>query len=512
MDDTVEEQNTGREWPEVISEAQRLWTTCAALLREQVSDPVWHTAFEGVRAVDYDGHTLILGVPSTLAKDRIEGRYVGLVRDALVEAGAAHAHLRLQIDVAPPAQLWTVPNPSDYPPGPATTAPYGRPASGLGPPPGRVGPGDGDMGQAMGGVRANDLAGPGAPGPGPGDNGGVALNTRYTFENFVTGGSNRFAHAAAQSVAEMPARKFNPLFIYGDAGLGKTHLLQSIASYVHDNYPAYRVRYVTSETFLNEFIDSMHSDSRDAFKRRYRDVDVLLVDDVQFFEGKQETVEEFFHTFNHLHQTSRQIVLSSDRSPDQIGIEDRLRSRFQQGLLTDIQPPELETRLAILRKKAELETQRIPGDVLEFIATNITDNIRVLEGALIRVSAFANLTHEPLTVERSAQVLADLLNENQPRPITPALILEETAKFFGFTVEEITSKHRQRPLVTARQIAMYVMRELTELSYPNIAREFGGRDHTTVIHAVEKIGGLMSKDRQIYDQVTRLQQAVRQGG
>jgi chromosomal replication initiator protein len=473
----------------VMSDAQRLWSTCAALLRAQVSDLVWHTAFEGVRATDFDGRMLTLGVPSTLAKERIEGRYLGLVQDALVEAGAAGAQLRLQIDVAPPPELWSVQMPAERPaPGPLPAGDQGTPGRGPG----------GGAGQAS---RS-----------GSDDDTGTELNPRYTFENFVIGGSNRFAHAAAQSVAEMPARKYNPLFIYGDAGLGKTHLLQGIASYVHDNYPAYRVRYVTSETFLNEFIDSMHSDSRDAFKRRYRDIDVLLVDDVQFFEGKQETVEEFFHTFNHLHQTSRQIVLSSDRPPDQIGIEDRLRSRFKQGLMTDIQPPELETRLAILRKKAELETTRIPPEVLEFIATNITDNIRVLEGALIRVSAFASLTHEPLTVERATQVLADLLSENQPRPITPQIILEETAKFYGFTVDEIISKHRQRPLVTARQVGMYVMRELTELSYPNIAREFGGRDHTTVIHAVEKIGGLMSKDRQIYDQVTRLQQAVRQGG
>jgi chromosomal replication initiator protein len=475
----------------VMSDAQRLWSTCAALLRAQVSDLVWHTAFEGVRATEFDGRTLTLGVPSTLAKERIEGRYLGLVRDALVEAGAADTQLRLQIDVAPPPELWSVQMPAE------------RPATAM-VPGGRPGPAP----------RGPSPSGPGniAPVVGSADDTGTELNPRYTFENFVIGGSNRFAHAAAQSVAEMPARKYNPLFIYGDAGLGKTHLLQAIATYVHDNYPAHRVRYVTSETFLNEFIDSMQSDSRDAFKRRYRDIDVLLVDDVQFFEGKQETVEEFFHTFNHLHQTNRQIVLSSDRPPDQIGIEDRLRSRFKQGLMTDIQPPELETRLAILRKKAELETTRIPSEVLEFIATNITDNIRVLEGALIRVSAFASLTHEPLTVERATQVLADLLSENQPRPITPQLILEETAKFYGFTVEEIISKHRQRPLVTARQVGMYVMRELTELSYPNIAREFGGRDHTTVIHAVEKIGALMSKDRQIYDQVTRLQQAVRQGG
>jgi chromosomal replication initiator protein len=449
---------------------------------------VWHTAFEGVRAVDYDGDVLTLGVPNPLAKERIEGRYLGLVRDALVEAGAPHAELRLRIEPAEPPPLWTVPRPS----------PVAPDASAMEPP---------------GSVRAVSVdTHLESPLRTAGQGGDVQLNPRYTFENFVIGGSNSFAHAAALSVAETPARKFNPLFIYGHAGLGKTHLLQAIASYVTYNYPAYRVRYVTSETFLNEFIDSMHSDSRDAFKRRYRDVDVLLVDDVQFFEGKQETLEEFFHTFNHLHQTSRQIVLSSDRPPDQIGIEDRMRSRFQQGLMTDIQPPALETRMAILRKKADLESStRIPNDVLELIATNIKDNIRVLEGALIRVSAFASLTHEPLTVERATQVLADLLSENQPRPITPQLILEETAKQFGFTVDDVTSKHRQRPLVTARQIAMYVMRELTDLSYPNIAREFGGRDHTTVIHAVDKIGGLMSKDRQIYDQVTRLMKAVRQG-
>jgi chromosomal replication initiator protein len=488
----------------VMSDAHRLWNMCAALLRAQVSDPVWHTAFEGVRAVDYDGHALTLGVTSPLAKERIEGRYLGLVRDALTEAGAPHVELLLRIEPLEPPTLWTVPTPQassrsaappGSPPGPAPVTRSLGPTGAPGPPgaPGSLP----DAGRQIGG---------GTP-----PTGDVELNPRYTFENFVIGGSNRFAHAAAQSVAEMPARRWNPLFVYGDAGLGKTHLLQAIASYVNDNYPAYRVRYVTSETFLNEFIDSMQSGSRDGFKRRYRDIDVLLVDDVQFFQGKQETLEEFFHTFNHLHQTNRQIVLSSDRAPDQIGFEDRLRSRFQQGLLTDIQPPELETRLAILRKKAELETARIPPEVLEFIATNIKDNIRVLEGALIRVSAFASLTHEPITVDRATQVLADLLSESQPRPITPQLILDEAAAQFGFTVEDLQSKHRQRPLVTARQIAMYVMRELTELSYPNIAREFGGRDHTTVIHAVEKIGALMSKDRQIYDQVTRLMKSVRQG-
>jgi chromosomal replication initiator protein len=488
-----------------MSEAHRLWNMCAGLLRAQVSDPVWHTAFEGVRAVGYDGRTLTLGVPSPLAKERIEGRYLGLVRDALTEAGVPHIELMLRIEPPEPPSLWTVPDPQagdglrqDAPR--SSSLPGAMPAAVGGYPPART--------PAAGSTPPSP---PGGGGETAAATGEIELNPRYTFENFVIGGSNRFAHAAAQSVAEMPARRWNPLFIYGDAGLGKTHLLQAIATYVNDNYPAYRVRYVTSETFLNEFIESMQSGSRDGFKRRYRDVDVLLVDDVQFFQGKQETLEEFFHTFNHLHQTNRQIVLSSDRAPDQIGFEDRMRSRFQQGLLTDIQPPELETRLAILRKKAELESARIPPEVLEFIATNIKDNIRVLEGALIRVSAFASLTHEPITVDRATQVLADLLSENQPHPITPQLILDEAAGQFGFTVEDLKSKHRQRPLVTARQIAMYVMRELTELSYPNIAREFGGRDHTTVIHAVEKIGALMSKDRQIYDQVTRLIRAVRQG-
>ena len=272
------------------------------------------------------------------------------------------------------------------------------------------------------------------------------INPRYTFDTFVIGPSNRFAHAAALAVAETPARKYNPLFIYGDAGLGKTHLLQAIGHYVRENYPTYRVRYVTSETFLNEFIDAVRTGTNDAFKRRYRDIDVLLVDDIQFIEGKKETQEEFFHTFNHLHQANRQIVLSSDRPPDAIGtLEDRLRSRFKMGLITDVQPPDLETRLAILRNKAERETTWVPPEVLEFIATNITDNIRVLEGALIRVAAFASLTSEPLTIDTASSVLGDLLTATQPRPITPQVILEATSKMFGIPIEEIIGKKRQRP-------------------------------------------------------------------
>ena len=449
-----------------VNEAQRLWDECASILQAQVSEPVWLTSFEAARAVSLDAGVLTLAVPSFLAKERIEGRYLSMVRDALTDVGAAEIELTLQIAPREPEPAWTVAPP----------------------------------------VAA-------APAPSAMDSAGVLLqdiNARYTFDTFVIGPSNRFAHAAALAVAETPARKYNPLFIYGDAGLGKTHLLQAIAHYVRENYPTYRVRYVTSEAFLNEFIDAVRNKTNDAFKRRYRDIDVLLIDDIQFIEGKTETQEEFFHTFNHLHQANRQIVLSSDRSPDAIGtLEDRLRSRFKMGLITDVQPPDLETRLAILRNKAEREAAWVPPEVLEFIATNITDNIRVLEGALIRVAAFASLTAEELTVETAASVLGDLLTSRQPRAITPQVILEATSKMFGIPIEEIIGKKRQRPLVTARQVAMYVFRDITDLSYPAIAREFGGRDHTTVIHAVEKITSQMGTQRATYDQVTALVQTIR---
>jgi len=444
-----------------VNEAQRLWDECAGILQVQVSEPVWLTSFEGVRAVRLDGGVLTIAVPSFLAKERIEGRYLSMVRDALSEIGGAGVELALEIAPSEPEPEWTVAPPQAVP-------------------------------TAGGDLPVHDI------------------NLRYTFDTFVIGPSNRFAHAAALAVAETPARKYNPLFIYGDAGLGKTHLLQAIGHYVRENYPTYRVRYVTSETFLNEFIDAVRTGSNDAFKRRYRDIDVLLVDDIQFIEGKKETQEEFFHTFNHLHQANRQIVLSSDRPPDAIGtLEDRLRSRFKMGLITDVQPPDLETRLAILRNKAEREATWVPPEVLEFIATNITDNIRVLEGALIRVAAFASLTSEQLTIDTASSVLGDLLTATQPRPITPQVILEATSKMFGIPIEEIIGKKRQRPLVTARQVAMYVFRDLTDLSYPAIAREFGGRDHTTVIHAVEKISAQMRTQRPTYDQVTELVQTIR---
>jgi len=332
-----------------------------------------------------------------------------------------------------------------------------------------------------------------------------SLNPRYTFDAFVIGSSNRFAHAAAQRVAETPASSYNPLFIYGDSGLGKTHLLHAIGHYVVENFASKRIRYVSTETLMNEFVDAIRNKSQMTFKRRYRECDVLLVDDIQFMENKEQLQEEFFHTFNWLYEGNKQIVLSSDRHPRSIAtLEDRLRSRFEWGLTTDVQPPELETRLAILRKKADGDQMPIPGEVLELIATHVRDNIRELEGALIRVSAYASLNREPPTLEMAERVLSDILDAGRPRQITPKVILDATATAFGFSIEDICGPNRRRPLVNARQISMYVFRELTDFSYPAIAREFGGRDHTTVIHAVEKVSGLMKERRQVYDQVTEL--------
>ena len=463
-----------------MTDARALWDACAAALRIEVSEAVWQTTFNLVSPVDFDGRRLRLGVPNSLIKERFEGRFRSLVTDALETAGWPGIEVMVQVSApsAPASPL-------------VDTTPDTR----------WVAPRKLTEDAPANGEHGNDR---------PGADDGV--NPRYTFEAFVTGSSNRFAQAAALSVAELPARFYNPLFIYGDAGLGKTHLLQAIAHYVRENYRNYRVRYVSTETFLNQYVDSIRAGTPQDFKRHYREMDVLLVDDIQFMEGKEGLQEEFFHTFNYLYEANRQIVLSSDRPPDAIStLEDRLRSRFKMGLITDIQPPDLETRLAILRKKAEQASAPINSDVLEFIASHITNNIRELEGALIRVAAYASLNREPLSVELAERVLADSLRDKGPRIITPDLILEMTCTRFGFPLEEIKGKSRRRPLVAARQVAMYVMRELTDLSYPAIAREFGGRDHTTVIHAVDKISTQMQERRQTYDQVTELITALKSG-
>ncbi len=472
-----------------MGDAQLLWTACARVIREQVSDAVWQSTFALVSAGDGPDSTVVLEVPSPWIKERIESRYLDMLRHALSDVGGS-GHLAIEIkpqaaesvDLVDPLQL---PGLSEGDGEPAARMPAVEPAIDLGSEPA---------------VRTSS------------NRSGDTLNPRYTFDAFVIGSSNRFAHAAALTVAERPGLTYNPLFVYGDAGLGKTHLLQAVGHYVTENYRGYRVRYVSSETFLNDFVDAIRTGVQDSFKRRYRGVDLLLVDDIQFFEGKKETLEEFFHTFNALHELGRQVVLSSDRRPDDLpALEDRLRSRFKAGLVTDIQPPDLETRLAILRKKAEGHSSAFPDDVLTYIAANITDSVRELEGAHTRVAAFTSVYNRPLSVPLAEEVLGDLLSDRQPRAITPDVILQAASKLFGFGPEELLSSSRTRPLVTARQIAMYVCRELTDLSFPQIAKAFGKSDHTTVIHAVNKIEKQMAERRQVYEQVNELTQLVKSG-
>ncbi|MEU3981565.1 chromosomal replication initiator protein DnaA [Streptomyces sp. NPDC026672] len=378
-------------------------------------------------------------------------------------------------------------------------------------------------GQAhRGGPGGVNLPSPGGPGPlgaqpapasGPGEP-TARLNPKYLFDTFVIGASNRFAHAAAVAVAEAPAKAYNPLFIYGESGLGKTHLLHAIGHYARSLYPGTRVRYVSSEEFTNEFINSIRDGKGDSFRKRYREMDILLVDDIQFLADKESTQEEFFHTFNTLHNANKQIVLSSDRPPKQlVTLEDRLRNRFEWGLITDVQPPELETRIAILRKKAVQEQLNAPPEVLEFIASRISRNIRELEGALIRVTAFASLNRQPVDLGLTEIVLKDLIpgGEDSAPEITATAIMGATADYFGLTVEDLCGTSRGRALVTARQIAMYLCRELTDLSLPKIGAQFGGRDHTTVMHADRKIRALMAERRSIYNQVTELTNRIKNG-
>lgn len=461
-------------------ESATIWAACSEAIRLQVSDVVWQMNFQSTTATNVTDEELVISVPSTVVRDRIDGRYREIVQDALTELSDGKLKLRFEVvtdndllDTAPVVPL-AVEETSFVP-----------------------------INKTAQSVQQQNTQ-PSSP--------AASFGKRLTFDDFVVGTSNRFAAAAALAVAETPGRNYNPLFIYGDAGLGKTHLLHAIANYVRDHYPTHRVRYVSSEVFMNRFVEAIRNKTLPEFKQYYREIDVLLIDDIQFMEGKQGLQEEFFHTFNSLHQAGGQIVLSSDRPPDAIPtLEDRLKSRFKMGLITDIQPPDIETRLAILRKKAEDTSSKvkIPAEVLLFIAENITDNIRELEGALTRVTAFSSLNDVQLTEDMARTVLQDLITANKPLRITPDLILEKTIEMYSFTLDELTGGSRRRPLVTARQISMYVFRDLTDMSYPAIAKEFGGRDHTTVIHAVDKISNLMAERREIYDQVTTLTAAIK---
>ncbi|MBL78068.1 MAG: chromosomal replication initiator protein DnaA [Acidimicrobiaceae bacterium] len=481
--------------------ANDLWEQCADAIRSLVSDVVYQMTFSAVEVIGIEDDEFVLSVPSAVTKGRMEDKYGEVLREVFAEATDEQLCPRVEVRQAaepeddllqqPPIDPLVVIPPDEAPDIPVVVATIDE---------GRL-PLD-EVGTLP---NAGDLLGD------PADD---AMPVPLTFDDFVIGTSNRFAHAAALAVAGEPGKHYNPLFIYGSSGLGKTHLLRAVASYVLDHYPRKRVRYVSSEEFMNRFVEAIRNKSLPEFKQRYREIDVLLVDDVQFLAGKEGLQEEFFHTFKSVHEAGGQILLSSDRPPDEIPtLEDRLRSRFKMGLTTDVQPPDVETRLAILHKKAEkAPTPELVGDgVLAFIAENITDNIRELEGALTRIIAFASLNQMVVTVDDARTVLSDLITSNQPRPITPEVILRHTSELYGFTIMDLIGPSRRRPLVTARQIAMYVFRDLTDLSFPAIGREFGDRDHTTVIHAVDKIQALMGERQEIYDQVTSLTAAIKTG-
>jgi len=473
-------------------------------------------------------NTALIATPNEFVKEQLETRLRALITQALSQQLGRDIQIAVTVDpmpqgTAPAADL--PPEPA-APPGPAAEGARAFEGPGVPGGPGRVGQpaaqevtahrpdGQGPAFSAETGTAFSAepaLSRPHGAIAQPPRPGGTRLNPKYTFESFVIGSSNRFAHAAAVAVAEAPAKAYNPLFVYGDSGLGKTHLLHAIGHYAQTLYPDLKVRYVSSEEFTNDFINMIRDGKQDGFRRRYRDVDVLLVDDIQFLENKEGTQEEFFHTFNTLHNASKQIVISSDRAPKRlVTLEDRLRSRFEWGLLTDVQPPELETRIAILRRKAIQEGLNAPPEVLEYIASRISTNIRELEGALIRVTAFASLNRQSVDLQLAEIVLKDLIPEAQGPQITIATIMGQTASYFGLSIEDLCGTSRSRVLVTARHIAMYLCRELTDLSLPKIGQQFGGRDHTTVINADRKIRSLMAERRSIYTQVTELTNRIKQ--
>jgi chromosomal replication initiator protein len=530
-----------------------VWARSLAELAEMQIEPAHRAWLQLTRPLGLVENTALIATPNEFVKEQLETRLRALITNALSRELGRSIQLAVTVDptAAAPglATVQTVLRPGSRDPGgvledpgldplaEADTGPLPRIADTRITDNGSVphefgaplrtdmlGPADGHrsaLGPGTGiGRGAPDVTGTRRPAPTgfpPGALQGAPrpaqarLNPKYTFETFVIGSSNRFAHAAAVAVAEAPAKAYNPLFVYGDSGLGKTHLLHAIGHYAQSLYQGIRVRYVTSEEFTNDFINMIRDGKQDGFRRRYRDVDVLLVDDIQFLENKEGTQEEFFHTFNTLHNASKQIVISSDRMPRRlVTLEDRLVSRFEWGLQTDVQPPELETRIAILRKKAAQDRLNAPADALEYIASRITTNIRELEGALIRVTAFASLNRQSVDLQLAEFVLKDLIPDAQGSEITAATIMGQTASYFGLSIDDLCGTSRSRVLVTARQIAMYLCRELTDMSLPKIGQQFGGRDHTTVMHADKKIRSLMAERRSIYNQVTELTNRIKQ--
>ncbi|HEX6491233.1 MAG TPA: chromosomal replication initiator protein DnaA [Gaiellaceae bacterium] len=436
--------------------ADGVWSEVSSRLREALNEKTFTTWFAQVEPAEISEGEFVLAVPNDFTRDWIEGHFLDLITAAVGELAGERS---VRLDIREPEQ-----------PPPAVPA------------------------------SARRSAGP-----------GVGMNAKYTFDSFVIGSSNRFAHAAALAVAEAPAQAYNPLFIYGGTGLGKTHLLQAVAQYVGEHSSGLTVRYVTSETFMNDFINSLRDKRIEGFKQRYRTYDVLLVDDVQFFEHKERIQEEFFHTFNTLYESGSQIAMSSDRPPRDIAtLEQRLRSRFEWGLITDIQPPDLETRIAILRKRVKTDNINADPQVLTFIASRVSTNIRELEGALTRVVAFCSLTGRPMTEELAQDVLKDVFPQGDLPRVTIERIQEIISDRFGLSLDELCGDRRSQNIVYPRQVAMYLSRELTDSSLPKIGKQFGGRDHTTVIHATSKIARLIREDRSVYNLVQELTARIKQ--
>ncbi|HEU0089820.1 MAG TPA: chromosomal replication initiator protein DnaA [Pseudonocardiaceae bacterium] len=497
----------------------QVWSQVVRELSSGTLSPQQRAWMRVTRPIGMLDNTALLAAPSDFAKDAIERA----LREPITAALSRHLGRPISLAVKVDHPL---PVPPELPPPAAVLAaedaplPTGSSAGGQLSPGPEDGVDDGlDDGEeseeeaALATVHEiwPTFAGPATAAATQRPSSQTKLNEKYTFDTFVIGASNRFSHAAAVAVAEAPARAYNPLFVWGESGLGKTHLLHAVGHYAQRLFPGMRVRYVSTEEFTNDFINSLRDDRKVAFQRRYRDVDVLLVDDIQFLEGKEGTQEEFFHTFNTLHNANKQIVISSDRPPKGLGtLEDRLRTRFEWGLITDIQPPELETRIAILRKKAAGDRLAAPDDVLEFIAARIERNIRELEGALIRVTAFASLNRQPVDTQLAEIVLRDLIPDAQAHEIGAPMIMAVTAEFFGVTIEDLCGPAKTKQLAQARQIAMYLCRELTDLSLPRIGQIFGGRDHTTVMHAEKKIRKEMAERRRTYDQVQELTSRIKQ--
>ncbi len=452
----------GPSMPPQSNSLQLLWQETLEKLKNELSKPSFETWLSSTRLLNIDGDTLVISVPNEFAKDWLESRYAPMIRSSVQSVLGHSVSLRFILS-------------------------------------------------SLGDTYSDDISSTEPTVAVSKHNEPIpnSLNTKYTFDTFVIGNSNRFAHAASLAVAESPAKSYNPLFIYGGVGLGKTHLMHAIGHHVLQRSPNTKVIYVSSEKFTNELIDSIRDENPEEFRNHYRNVDILLIDDIQFLAGKERTQEEFFHTFNALHEANKQIIISSDRPPKEIPtLEDRLRSRFEWGLITDIQAPDLETRIAILRKKAMMENLQVPNEVMVYIADKIRSNIRELEGALIRVMAFASLSLIPITAEVAVEALKDIIPTNNTKQITIDIIQESVARFFNLSPTDFKAKKRTRAVAFPRQIAMYLSRQLTDFSLPKIGDEFGGRDHTTVMHAHDKITQALSNDPLLEKKVNEIIQRI----